>query len=68
MHDTSSSCSTVHQAPILSSTDGPQPEVEIIKSHFPDSNLLVVSVDENTLWNEVTVEQSMLREEICGDF
>ena len=66
MHDTSSSCSTVHQ--VLSSTDGPQPEVEIIKSHFHDSNLLVVSVDDNTLGNEVTVEQSMLREEICGDF
>ena len=70
LHDTSSSCSTVHHSfpQVLSSTDGPQPEVEIIKSHFPDSNLLVVSVDDNTLGNEVTVEQSMLMEEICCDF
>ena len=63
MHYTSSSSD--EQVPVLSSTDGPQPEID---SNIPESKLLVPSVDDSTLGNEVIIEQSVFREEICGEF
>ena len=65
LHDTSSS--SVQQVPVLLSTDGPQPEIDM-DSNIPESKLLVPSEDNNTLGNEVIVEQSVFREEICGEF
>ena len=63
LHYTSSSSD--QQVPVLSSTDGPQPEID---SNIPESKLLVPSVDDSTLGNEVIIEQSVFREEICGEF
>ena len=57
----------LHNTSSSSDQQVPVPEIDIT-SNIPESKLLVPSVDDCTLGNEVIVKQSVFREEICGEF